>query len=315
MRILGIGVSGHLGKRFILNLAESSAEIDLNILRTTSRESAHASDALKNYETLNISQTYLSDALRDGFDLKFDSAFFIGSAIPKNRFELQNFDVNSSLQPAVSVRKMIEEGKLEVGNIVYVSSAAVYGNCGQFSINSPLNPVDAYGVYKLRSEQLFSSLCLEREIPLDIVRPTLIFGPSESLKRMTTALVRHVLELQDIHFDGCEGLRNYVYVDDVARYLALLCSKFRTKNIVRYHNLGNESVFQIGDFVKMTLSVAGNLNWFQGAYPSKLVLSSTSSTDFTLQHHYDLEQDFRQEPPLTTIEKYLLWAQANENKL
>ena len=109
--------------------------------------------------------------------------------------------------------------------------------------------------------------------------------------------------------------RDFVYVDDVARYLALLCSKFRTKNIVRYHNLGNESVFQIGDFVKMTLSVARSLNWFQGAYPSKLVLSSTSSTDFTLQHHYDLEQDFQQEPLLTTIEKYLLWAQANENTL
>lgn len=312
MKILSLGVSGHLGKRFVLKLNQSGVRGELHVLRTTPFISESFPDSFVDSKTMTFSQSYLYDILQSKPQLEFDHLFFIGSAVPKNEIEMQTFDLNQAIQPALFVQRMIEVGNLKVKHVVYVSSAAIYGNCGKYSMSSIPNPVDAYGQYKLTLEQLFSSVCSKREIPLDIVRPTLIFGPGESLIRMTTILLKNVLKLQDVRFSGCDGLRNYVYVDDVARYLTLLCFEPMAKSRVRYHNLGNESIFQIRDYINMTLTAARRLNWFDGVYPGELTLKSDSSTDFTLKHHYDLENCFQQESLPQNIENYLRWAQVSD---
>lgn len=312
MKILVVGVSGHLGKRFLLNLDQLGLRAEIHVLRTAPFISNCSPDFIVDSKTLKFSQSYLSEISRNESQFKFDHIFFIGSAVPKDDIEMRSFDIDKAIRPALLVKQMIEVGKLKVKHIVYVSSAAVYGNCGRFAISSIPNPVDAYGEYKLKIEQLFSTVCSKKEIPLDIVRPTLIFGPGESLIRLTTVLLRRVLHLQDLRFSGCDGLRNYVYVDDVARYLTLLCFQPRTKLCVRYHNLGNESSFQIRDYITMTLTAAKNLNWFEGVYPGELILKSDSSVDFTLQHHYEVEHYFRQESLPQNIEKYLRWAKMSD---
>jgi UDP-glucose 4-epimerase len=208
-KCLVIGHSGFLGQRFIRHI--QAAYPDMQVAGLSQLEldltSGNAVQTLAPYldpETCVVMMAAVKRQLGD--DL---SAFSV------------NLQMVENLARALQTRP--------VGRLVYLSSAAVYGedieNLAISEATAPI-PRSYYGIAKLTSEHLLAKIFGDSATDrLVLVRPTTIYGfdepgtaygPAGFLKK---ALAEEPITLWG---DGSE-LRDFVYVDDAVQILAQLC--------------------------------------------------------------------------------------------
>ena len=112
-----------------------------------------------------------------------------------------------------------------VRKVVFISSAAVYGEeTENMSINelTPVNPTSYYGISKYASECLLRKACSENQhMSLACLRPPLVYGESDQGRTYgpagfcASALAEEAITLWG---DGAE-LREFLYIDDLCRVI------------------------------------------------------------------------------------------------
>lgn len=205
---LVVGHSGFLGRHFCARLRAANPDI---VVRGLSQEE------------LDLTTPQSVDTLAGAMD---DTTCVVMMAAVKRQFgdDPNSYQANSVM--SVNLAKAIRIHP--PGRLVYLSSAAVYGeDVGNKAINeaTPVTPRSYYGLAKLAAEGLltkaFGDLAATR---LVLVRPTTIYGgdepgsaygPAGFLKR---AMAGETITLWG---DGTE-LRDFVYVPDAAEILCRL---------------------------------------------------------------------------------------------
>jgi len=112
------------------------------------------------------------------------------------------------------------------GRLIYISSAAVYGeevHNTAITEDTPVCPGSYYGISKYAAERLF--LRLRQDVPtmsLALVRPPLVYGPGDVSRSYGPAgFIKTALERKPIVlWGGGDELREFLFVDDLARILA-----------------------------------------------------------------------------------------------
>jgi UDP-glucose 4-epimerase len=115
---------------------------------------------------------------------------------------------------------------LEIPRLVYASSAAVYGNPVQSSIDEshPTTPISPYGLQKLVSEQYLHLFAEQVGFSAVIVRLFNVFGPRQVASSPYSGVISIFMEAMrqgrslTIFGDGSQT-RDFVYVKDVAMAL------------------------------------------------------------------------------------------------
>jgi len=158
--------------------------------------------------------------------------------INPNQAKENIFDVNFKILESLKVHK----GKFK--RYVYISSSLVYGN---FKIDDKgetippkeediCSPIDLYGVLKLCSENILRQYSLRYKFEHIIIRPTAVYGPTDSNFRVVDLFVHKALKNDVIILEN-EGLHklDFTYIDDCVKgiYLATTNSKYfnQTYNI------------------------------------------------------------------------------------
>lgn len=121
---------------------------------------------------------------------------------------------------------VLDAARLRRVPVVFASSAAVYGYQRTLPIGegAPLAPLTAYGADKLGSELHARVAGLVHAVPTTGFRFFNVFGPRQDPRSpysgVISIFVDRVLSGRgiDIHGDG-EQVRDFVYVDDVVRFL------------------------------------------------------------------------------------------------
>jgi len=109
--------------------------------------------------------------------------------------------------------------RLDIGKVVYASSACVYGQAKQVPQpeEHPLRPNWPYGVSKLAAEH-YARLSWEyygiRTIGL---RYSIVYGPREWFGRVLTVFLERALDGEPPVLWGGHQQRDFVYVEDIAR--------------------------------------------------------------------------------------------------
>ncbi|MFA6202459.1 MAG: NAD-dependent epimerase/dehydratase family protein [Gallionella sp.] len=110
-----------------------------------------------------------------------------------------------------------------VGRVIFMSSAAVYGEETEnrcISEQTRVNPTSYYGINKYTAECLLKKVCADK-MSLVCLRPPLIYGPGDSGKTYGPAgFVAAAIESQPVTLwgDGTE-LREFIYIDDICRLI------------------------------------------------------------------------------------------------
>lgn len=88
----------------------------------------------------------------------------------------------------------------------------------------PLQPTSVYGAAKAAAELYGNALALQLQIPFVTLRLFNVFGPGEGPHRLIPFISDHLLRDQKAELTGGEQVRDFLYVEDVARALVAAAS-------------------------------------------------------------------------------------------
>jgi UDP-glucose 4-epimerase len=126
-----------------------------------------------------------------------------------------------------------------VGQVVYGSTAAVYGNPAELPLreDSSLQPLSPYGVSKRAAEDYLMAESLNNRLRVIALRYANVYGPRQALSAesgVTTIFLNAALRRENPTFFGDgTATRDYVYVADVAdaTWRALNCKDTAVLNV------------------------------------------------------------------------------------
>ncbi|MCS7108460.1 MAG: SDR family NAD(P)-dependent oxidoreductase [Sulfolobales archaeon] len=257
MRILitgGAGFIGHYLATYLTTLGH-----DVTCLDNLSRASKDAVDILRNNGIeLIVSDVTDFNSLSAAVGLVRPDVIVHAAALISVEESLEKpkeyFEVN--FMGTLNVVRAME--RFNVSRIIYVSSAAVYGNPVKLPINEdhPTNPRSPYGLSKLFGEgvvKLFSQLNNFEHI---ILRLFNVYGPRQKLTHYSGVIVKFVHNVMNdlpltIYGDG-EQTRDFIHVIDVCRAVEL---SLTTKHFNEIYNVGSGVPTSIKELANMVQSI------------------------------------------------------------
>ena len=157
-----------------------------------------------------------------------DSALVLAAAV-KRQFgdDLEAYKQNMAI--VENVCRLLETNPIK--RVIFFSSAAVYGEETEntsISEGTQVNPTSFYGIAKYSSERLLKKVCEDNALTsLVCLRPPLVYGKGDQGRTYgPSGFSAAAQEGNPITLwgDGTE-LREFVYVEDICRLVALLLGK------------------------------------------------------------------------------------------
>jgi len=142
--------------------------------------------------------------------------------------------VDSTVKGTVNVLEVIRDVGF-VKRLVYTSSSMVYGDFQYDPADEehPKNPTGVYGGAKLAGEILTQAYSRRFGTQYTIIRPSAVYGPTDSNRRVSQIFVEKALRGVPLRLDGGGKDRlDFSYVKDVARGFVLAMFSPRAVNEV-----------------------------------------------------------------------------------
>lgn len=156
-----------------------------------------------------------------GYDVVLHVAGLVHQPKTKNDpSEAARYDRINHLLALETARKAKTEG---VKQFLFLSSASVYGldapvgKVVMITKDTPLNPIDNYGISKKKAEESLSALA-DEQFKLAILRPPMIYGKGCKGNYQTMAKLAGKLPV----FPWVENQRSMLYIENLAEFIRLL---------------------------------------------------------------------------------------------
>jgi dihydroflavonol-4-reductase len=168
----------------------------------------------------------LPDTLR-GFTDSAQVIYHLGGEIRNvNSFNSVNVDGTQALL------KICRGKNLE--KFVHLSSVGVIGASGAGSVNesTPCHPKNEYERSKLAGEQIVLTAFKKYQVPVTVLRPTIVFGEGSNKDHDSFAQWLYAIQRGWFRFIGTgDAVANYVYVEDVVNACLLAAKKKATGEV------------------------------------------------------------------------------------
>lgn len=131
--------------------------------------------------------------------------------------------IESSILITSKILTLLSKSNVIVSKIIYTSSSSVYGNNKFCSEKDDTKPMSLQAALKFANEELIKSFCLLNKIDFTIARIFNMYGGNDHFSIISKILNTYFnKDILNIVNDG-NGIRDYVYIDDVVdTYRALL---------------------------------------------------------------------------------------------
>ncbi|MCA6437463.1 MAG: NAD-dependent epimerase/dehydratase family protein [Bacteroidetes bacterium] len=246
LNVAVIGSNGFIGSH-LTNYLLTQKNIHLTLFGRSSRSSSNSNIL---YHQINLMDSASNANYFKDIDLIY---YLVSETIPANSWANPLIDVEKNLIPFLTFTECIS--KLKVKKIVYLSSAGtVYGTTNQ-KVNEEFdkNPFSPYGITKLTIENFLRYYKTKYNINYDVYRISNVYGSgqdtSKGLGLINTLLEKIITENKITVFGDGNNLRNYVYVNDVAKLLTLSIDK--PINNSEVYNLSSNDTLTINEIVEM----------------------------------------------------------------
>jgi len=168
------------------------------------------------------------------------------------------FDAENNVIGTVNV--LWNAFKSDASNLLYISSAAVYGNPVKVPLpeDHPTNPLSPYGASKLCGEKYTLAFAAAYGLCVTIVRPFNIYSsradPASPYSGVITKFVRWAKEGKPLLIEGDgKQTRDFVHMDDVVRMADLVVKKPKA-SVGRTFNCGTgkrSTVLDLADAIRI----------------------------------------------------------------
>ena len=254
-RALITGAGGFIGSHLTERLLESGWDVS-TVSRSLSGKPNHVRQVLSEtrFHEGDLAALLAAETLNHDFDYVFHLAgsASVPDSIAAPAVDLQN-NVGLTLALLENVRHRSHKPKL-----VYLSSAAVYGN----PVNIPITeensvaPISPYGISKLASESYMRVYSEIFGVPTVVVRPFSVYGPRQE-KLVIYDLLKQLEAggtTLNIRGDGTQA-RDFIHISDVID--AILAIALKAPFAGEAYNIGSGSSVTVKDLVSLLLEATG----------------------------------------------------------
>lgn len=150
--------------------------------------------------------------------------------------------------------------ELNIENIVFLSSRAVYGNSeGKINVEEQqFNPMNLYGVSKATIELLSEYYNDKYNMKIKSLRASQVLGLGEREGYMFSVFLNSCLDKKTLYLYGeGKGERNYIYVKDLARAIMISLEKSECKGC---YNIASNKTISNSELAETMCKVFNNNN-------------------------------------------------------
>ncbi len=252
-RVLVTGAGGFIGSHLVEFLCELGCEVTA-LFRYTSHNSQGALETATNSDKPAPEFRAIFGDIRDpescqraveGAEYIFHLAAQI--AIPYSYLSPRDFlQVN-----AIGTTNLLQAAR-EIGSLkrfIATSTSEVYGSAQYAPIDEghPLTPQSPYAASKVASDKMAEAYAKSFNLPVTIVRPFNTFGPRQSPRAVIPTIITQSLKSPSIQLGQTTTRRDFLFVSDTVRGMALCAASAKTKGETVNLCSGNET--SIGDVV------------------------------------------------------------------
>lgn len=216
MKILLTGASGFLGKKLIDRLLEEGHGV---ACITYSNEP-------DNVKSIEADITKLNSLRKVKQEVgEVEAVIHMAANVPKTAEQDQLLAMtNINIEGTANILEVFGQ---DITTFVYASTAEVYGlpnNSEKISESYNPEPLSYYAATKLAGEYLCSVYGKKNNLPISILRFTVLYGPGDTINRAIPNFINKALKSEELEVYGGEELRDYLHVDDAveALYLAAI---------------------------------------------------------------------------------------------
>ena len=148
--------------------------------------------------------------------------------------------------------------KCNVKRVVFVSSSAVYGQQSVMPISesAETNPISSHGIQKLTIEKYLLLYQFLHGIDIRIIRLSNPYGPGQDLsgrQGFIAIAIGQIIKNEPVLLrDSGLPIRDFIYIDDVSRSLALAGI---VENVPSILNLGSGKGYSLKQIVQMLIEI------------------------------------------------------------
>ena len=157
--------------------------------------------------------------------------------------------IQSSILTLAIVLDHIKRFQLNIGKLLYSSSASVYGVNSLCNESDVLMPLSLYSSLKITSEKLIEGFCNEMNIDYIIARVFNMYGGNDNFsvisKIINASLLKKTLHL----VNNGTSVRDYIHIDDVVNCYKLML-KSNANGVINVGSGKGNSVKSILEFLK-----------------------------------------------------------------
>ncbi len=237
-------------------LLEAGAQVR-GFVRYTSRVNAGFLQDAKHHPRLEIVAGDLRDA--DAIDQAVKDSqivFHLGAliSIPYSYYHPREV-VETNVLGTLNVLMACKDHPVE--RLVHVSSSEVYGTAISVPMSEqhPLQGQSPYSASKIGADKLVESFYCAYALPAITVRPFNTYGPRQSARAVIPTIISQALTKDTIHLGNLETRRDFTFVEDTVRGIALAAQvQAATGQEV---NLGTGEDISIGELAKRIIEMIG----------------------------------------------------------
>lgn len=275
-KILIIGANGFIGKNLVKYFAHWNVDIvavdqGFDKLDNTSKN--------VEYFAVNVHHTKELISVCDQVDYVI---WLVHASIPSTQDESVADDFSINISSVIRFLEGMKHSK-RLKKFIYLSSGGtVYGNVSSHTpINEQhrLNPISEYGLSKIIIENYISYLTKNNSFESVILRPSNVYGPYQNLVKaqgvigfaFKAVLNNLVLDL----YDGGRVIRDFVYVEDLARAIeSFLCDETESGK-TKIYNIGTGVGFSVKQIIEKIEKISGK----------KLIINNKTSRSFDCEYN------------------------------
>jgi UDP-glucose 4-epimerase len=284
MKVLVTGASGFLGESLVGRLLDDGDEVVV-IGRSEAKERANEKYT---FVKADITDNQALQEVHKNFPA-IDTIVHLAALVPKTKDEdvaPAMFDAN--VRGTINLLETFGDG---LKNFVYASTAEVYGlpeADGKITETMLAKPLSYYGASKLAGELFCNVYSARHELPISMLRFTVLYGPGDRINRAVPNFIKKALAGENLQIFGGEELRDYLHVSDAARAVYLAAKK----PVSGVFNIGTGKGITIRETAEKIVEMVGNSDVKADIQPREkkaadIVLDvdrATTELGFTAEH-------------------------------
>ena len=141
--------------------------------------------------------------------------------------------------------------------VVHISTSEVYGTARRTPIDEthPLQGQSPYSASKIGADRVAESYHLAFGVPVVTVRPFNTYGPRQSARAVIPTIVSQLLTRDRLHLGALSPTRDFTFVTDTARGMALAASTPDVEGLEI--NLGSGREISVGQLAERLMAITG----------------------------------------------------------